>query len=177
MLAHLAGLELPWKLIDLVQTDERVAPDRHEDRNLTQLRVALPPEALAHVYPVPVSLGAATAASVYEAILTGLSGTPPVLDVVHLGMGVDGHTASLVPGDQALAATTAVAATGSYQRRERVTVTYPTLDAARHLVWLVTGADKAAMLARMLAGDDTIPAGRVNPTNAVVVCDRAAADG
>ena len=175
MLAHLAGLELPWKLIDLVQTDERVAPDRHEERNLTQLRTALPPAALAHLYPMPVSLGADTAAAAYEATLTGLAGTPAALDVVHLGLGADGHTASLVPGDEALAATSAVAPTGVYQGRARVTLTYPTLDAARWLVWLVTGADKAAMMARLLAGDTAIPAGRVNPANAVVVCDRAAA--
>lgn len=177
MLGELARLGLPWRLIDVVQTDERVAPDRHPDRNLTQVRAALPPEALVHLYPVPVALGANAAAEVYEAILTGLAGKPPVLDVVHLGLGSDGHTASLVPGDPSLAATTAVAATGVHQHRARVTLSYPTLDAARHVVWLVTGADKAAMLARLLAGDTTIPAARVNPANAVVVCDRPAADG
>jgi 6-phosphogluconolactonase len=175
MLAHLATLALPWRSVDVVQVDERVAPDRHRDRNLTQLRAALPPEALARIYPIPVALGPEVAAEVYAAMVRGLAGSPPVVDVAHLGLGADGHTASLVSDDAALGTSDAVAATGTYQGRRRVTLTLPTLDAARHVVWLVTGAGKAAVLARLLAADPAIPAGRVRQDNAVVVCDPAAA--
>ena len=96
----------------------------------------------------------AVAAARYAATLARIAGSPPVLDLVHLGLGPDGHTASLVPGDPVLDVVDAdVAVTAVYQGRRRMTLTYPMLDRARRVLWLVTGAEKAAMLARLRAGD------------------------
>ena len=120
----------------------------------------------------------AVAATRYAAILCEVAGAPPVLDLVHLGLGPDGHTASLVPGDPVLAVADAdVALTGVYQGRRRMTLTYPVLDRARRILWLVTGGEKAAMLARLRKGDPGIPAGRVRQDVALVLADRAAAGG
>ena len=105
-----------------------------------------------------------------------LAGAPAVLDLVHLGLGPDGHTASLVPGDPVLDVTGAdVALTGVYQGRRRMTLTYPVLNRSRRIVWLVTGRDKADMLARLSKGDDSIPAGRIRQDRALVLADREAA--
>lgn len=120
----------------------------------------------------------AVAAARYGATLREVAGSPPVIDLVHLGLGPDGHTASLVPGDPVLAVADAdVAVTGIYQGRLRMTLTYPVLDRARRILWLVTGAEKAGMLARLRKGDPAIPAGRVRQANALVLADRAAAGG
>ncbi|HXZ97610.1 MAG TPA: 6-phosphogluconolactonase, partial [Burkholderiales bacterium] len=108
--------------------------------------------------------------------LREIAGSPPVLDLIHLGLGPDGHTASLVPGDPVLdVADKDVAVTALYQGRRRMTLTYPALNRARRILWLITGDDKAAMLARLCNGDTTIPAGRVGQEQAVVLVDRAAA--
>ena len=180
MLRDLAEDEVPWANVHLAQVDERVAPAGHADRNLTHLheslleRVPLPPE---QVYAMPVeSTDLEAAAKQYAATLAKVAGTPPVLDLVHLGLGPDGHTASLVPGDPVLQVNDAdVAVTGVYQARHRLTLTYPVLNRARRVLWLVTGAEKVGMLARLLAGDPSIPAGRVNQERALVLADRAAA--
>jgi 6-phosphogluconolactonase len=126
---------------------------------------------------MPVELDdLADGAARYAAVLRAVAGTLPVLDLVHLGLGTDGHTASLVPGDPVLAVGDAdVALAGPYQGRRRMTLTFPVIDRARRVLWVVTGAEKAAMLARLLAGDPTIPAGRVRQDRALVVADRAAA--
>ena len=176
MLRALADQPLPWNDVHVVQVDERVAPEGHADRNLTHLRESL----LAHcplpadqVHAMPVEgadLKAASAA--YAATLHQIAGTPAVLDLVHLGLGPDGHTASLVPGDPVLDVTDAdVAVTGTYQGRRRMTLTYPILDRARRIVWLVTGREKGEMLARLHDTDRSIPAGRVRPDEAVVLAD------
>lgn len=180
MLRELATLDVPWSHVHLFQVDERVAPRGHADRNLTKLtesliaRVAIP---AANVHAMPVEepdLGAAAAR--YAAELSAVAGAPPVLDLVHLGLGPDGHTASLVPGDAALDVSDAdVAATGEYQGRRRLTLTYPMLYRARCVLWIVTGAEKSAMLARLQSADGRIPAGRVRSDRALIVADVAAA--
>jgi 6-phosphogluconolactonase len=167
MLAHLADLDMPWADTTIFQVDERVGAADDPQRNLTGLLRSLPPDCPAAVVPMPVEaddLDAACAA--YAAVL------PVVLDLIHLGLGSDGHTASLVPGDPVLDATEAdVALTGSYQGRRRMTLTYPRIARARALLWLVTGPEKRASLAQLLAHDQTIPAGRVTNPDQVVFCD------
>jgi 6-phosphogluconolactonase len=180
MLRALAGEQVPWESVHLAQVDERVAPAGDPDRNLTHLRESLlkhaplPPE---QVYAMPVeSADLEAAAKQYAAVLAKIAGSPPVLDLVHLGLGPDGHTASLVPGDAVLQVNDAdVAVTGIYQGRRRMTLTYPILNRARRILWLVTGSEKAGMLVRLREGDPSIPAGRVNQERALVLADRAAA--
>ena len=180
MLRALAGMQVPWDGVHILQVDERVAPAGDPDRNLTHLRESLlehAPLRPDQIHPMPVEqpdLQAAAAA--YAQTLHEVAGTPVVLDLVHLGLGPDGHTASLVPGDPVLKVhDAAVALAGPYQGRRRMTLTYPVLDHARRVLWVVTGADKAPMLARLRAGDKSIPAGRVRQNDAVVLVDRAAA--
>jgi len=182
MLRALAGEQLPWDAIHVVQVDERIAPADSDQRNLKHLRESLSeaplPPANLHAMPVEeADLPAAAAA--YARTLEDLAGAPPVLDLVHLGLGPDGHTASLVPGDTVLEVTgVPVALTGGlYQGCHRMTLTYPVLGAARAVLWLVTGAEKVDALGRLQRKDRTIPAGRVRQDNAFVVADRAAAAG
>jgi len=117
-----------------------------------------------------------TAAAHYAQTIADVAGSPPVLDLAHLGLGADGHTASLVPGDPVLDITEAdVGLTGIYQGRRRMTLTYPILNRARRVLWLVTGAEKAGMLGRLQDGDPSIPAGRVRRDCAVIFADLGAA--
>jgi 6-phosphogluconolactonase len=173
MLAILGGLEqMPWGVTELFQVDERVAAPGSEDRNLTHFVLGLSIDHQSALRPMPVtSRDLDAAAREYESSL------PERFDCVHLGLGPDGHTASLVPGDQVLELTDRrVAVTESeYQGHRRMTLTYPALAEARRIVWLVTGADKQDALARLLAGDRSIPAGRVDNDDMVVVADEAAA--
>ena len=174
MLSLLARRELPWDDIEIFQVDERVAPPGSRERNLTNLIVALPIERQAALRPMPVtSRDLEAAAAEYEASL------PERLDFVHLGLGVDGHTASLVPDDPVLEVRDRrVAVTAKpYEGLRRMTLTYPALNAARKVVWLVAGEEKRDALARLLAGDETIPAGRVEAEDMLVVADAAAAAG
>jgi len=166
--------DVPWEHVHVLQVDERVAPDGHADRNLTHMCESLHAE---HLHAMPVeSPDLEEGAARYAQTLVDIAGSPPVIDLVHLGLGADGHTASLVPGDPALDVTDAdVAITGEYQGRRRMTLTYPALNRARRVLWLVTGEDKAAMLVRLRSGDPGIPAGRVRQDHAVVIADRAAA--
>lgn len=179
MLRALAGEQVPWERVHVVQVDERVAPDGHADRNLTHLRESL----LEHAPLQPEQIHAmqvessdlVAAAEQYEHVLREVAGTPPRLDLVHLGLGPDGHTASLVPGDPVLAITDQdVAVTGIYQGRRRMTLTYPALNRARRVLWVVTGDDKASMLHRLRQGDESIPAGRVRRKDALVLTDQQA---
>jgi 6-phosphogluconolactonase len=181
MLRALADEDVPWSAVHVVQVDERIAPAGDPDRNLTHLREALleraplPPEQI-HAMPVEEADLEAGARS-YASILDRIAGTPPVLDLAHLGVGPDGHTASLVPGDPVLKVTDAdVALTGTYQGRRRMTLTYPMLNRARRILWLVTGSDKIDALVRLRAGDKSIPGGRIQQDQAVVLADRAAAE-
>ncbi len=180
MLGVLAKEDLPWDSMHIVQVDERVAPEGDPDRNLTHLRESLldyaplRPEQI-HAMPVE-STDLEAAAKRYALALQELAGSPPVLDLAHLGLGPDGHTASLVPGDAVLNVTDAdVALTGVYQGRHRMTLTYPILNRARRILWLVTGTDKVAALARLRQSDSAIPAGRILAANALVLADQAAA--
>ena len=179
MLRDLATEDVPWSGIHVVQVDERIAPAGDPDRNLTRLRESLlahAPLAPEQIHAMPVEAAdLEEAARSYARTLEGICGAPPVLDLAHLGLGPDGHTASLVPGDPVLAVEDRdVALTGVYMGRRRMTLTYPVLDRARRVLWLVTGSEKAAMLPRLLSGDASIPAGRVAPRNALVLADRAA---
>jgi 6-phosphogluconolactonase len=179
MLRALADEDVPWKSVRVVQVDERVAPAGDPDRNLTHVResllehVPIPPQ---HVYPMPVETSdLQSAAADYARTLQELVGLPTILDLVHLGLGPDGHTASLVLGDPVLdIADTDVALTGVYQGRQRMTLTYPIINRARRILWLVTGGEKVAMFKRLCAGDRSIPAGRVRQDCALAVVDRAA---
>src|SRR5882724_5478313 len=180
MLRALAGEVVPWEGVHVVQVDERVAPAGDPDRNLTHLRESLlehaplRPEQI-HAMPVE-SPDLDAAAKRYAETLQKIAGSPPVLDLVHLGLGPDGHTASLVPGDPVLDVTDAdVALTGVYQQKRRMTLTYPILNRARRILWLVTGKDKVTALARLREGDPTIPAGRIQGGNALILADQAAA--
>jgi 6-phosphogluconolactonase len=180
MLRILADEDVPWSGVHIVQVDERVAPAGHPHRNLTHLqesllaRVPLRPEQI-HAMPVE-DRDLAAAAARYARTLREVAGSPPVLDLVHLGLGPDGHTASLVPGDAVLdVADVAVAPTGVYQGTRRMTLTYPVLNRARRVLWVVTGSDKAEPLDRLRRGDGSIPAGRVRQDRALILADRIAA--
>ncbi len=180
MLRALSCEDVPWNGVYIAQVDERVAPEGHADRNLTLLRENLlqhAPVRPEQVLAMPVDAPDLPAAAVrYARALRDMAGAPPLFDLVHLGLGADGHTASLVPGDLVLEAMDRdVALTGPYQGRRRMTLTYPLINRARRILWLVTGADKARMLARLRAGDRLIPAGRVRQDRALLLADRAAA--
>ena len=169
MFAHLAG-RMPWEKVTIYQVDERVAPDGAPDRNLTQLQRSLPAGGAADVRAMPVESG-----DLEEAATTYASALPEAFDLVHLGLGADGHTASLIPGDPVLDVVDRdVAITGAYQGRQRMTLTYPALNRARQVLWLVTGDDKADALRRLRDGDRSIPAGRVEARSALILADEAA---
>jgi 6-phosphogluconolactonase len=178
MLRALTAEEVPWQSVYVAQVDERVAPAGDPDRNLTHLSESLhAPLRLEQILAMPVeSPDLEAAVTRYAATLREIAGSPPVLDLVHLGLGPDGHTASLVPGDPVLDVKSAdVALTGTYQGRRRMTLTYPIINRSRQILWLVTGSEKVEMLGRLRKGDPSIPAGRVRQDQAVVFADKAAA--
>jgi 6-phosphogluconolactonase len=181
MLRALSDEQLPWEHVHVVQVDERVAPAGDPDRNFAHLRESLldrAPLLPDHVHAMPVEAADLDgAAEQYAATLRDLAGSPPVLDLVHLGLGPDGHTASLVPGDPVLDVTSAdVATTAAYQGRRRMTLTFPIINRSRFVLWLVTGHDKAATLVRLRDGDQSLPASHVRRDRALVLVDRAAAE-
>jgi 6-phosphogluconolactonase len=163
---------MPWSKTELFQVDERIASPGSEDRNLTHMVLGLSMDHQATLRPMPVTQRDLEAAAAdYENTL------PDPLDCVHLGLGPDGHTASLIPDDPVLDVTDRrVALTETvYQGHRRMTLTYSALDNARQIVWLITGPDKVDALARLLHGDRLIPAGRVGNAAMTVVADEAAA--
>jgi 6-phosphogluconolactonase len=171
--------DVPWDRVHLFQVDERVAPPGDPERNYSHLkealidRIAIPS---ANVHPMSVEAEIFDEeARRYEAILRRIAGTPPVLDLVQLGLGEDGHTASLFPGDPVLQVVESdVAVSGLHKGRRRMTLTFPAIDRARCVLWLVTGSGKSAALERLRAGDRSIPAGRVRSDRAVLLADKAA---
>lgn len=173
MLATLSEMEaMPWAKTELFQADERIAAPGSEERNLTHMVLGLSLDHQSSLRPMPVTQrDLEAAAREYESSL------PQRLDLVHLGLGPDAHTASLVPGDPVLEITDRrVAVTDAvYQGHRRMTLTYPALAEARRIIWLVTGQAKREALAKLLAGDRSIPAGRVENDEMVVVADQAAA--
>jgi 6-phosphogluconolactonase len=170
MFAALYG-RMPWEQVTIFQVDERVAPDGDDDRNLTHLLRSLPSGGAADVRAMPV-----TAHDLEEAAASYAGALPDRFDLVHLGLGPDGHTASLIPGDAVLDVSDRdVAVTGEYQGRRRMTLTYPAINRARQILWLVTGADKVDALGRLREGDVSIPGGRIATDDALVVADVAAA--
>lgn len=174
MIALLGDMaEMPWDETRIFQVDERVAPPGDEERNLTRLVQMLAIEHQSALRPMPVTARDLDAAArEYEAQL------PERFDLVHLGIGPDGHTASLVPGDPVLdVKDRRVAVTaGEYEGLRRMTLTFPELAAARRILWLVIGEKARDPLAKLLAGDPSIPAGRVENEAMTVVADQPAAD-
>jgi 6-phosphogluconolactonase len=171
MYRRLAELDIDWERVDLFQVDERIAPDGDPDRNLTHLIESLPEAARARVRPMPV-----TDDDLQRAAAGYAQQLPERLDLVHLGLGPDGHTASLVPGDPVLEVDDRrVAITGEYWGYHRMTLTYPELERARRVLWLITGGSKRDPLGWLMAGDRSIPAGRVEAEESIVIADEAAA--
>ena len=180
MLRELSTLDVDWTNVFLFQVDERVAPPGDDSRNLTHIRASLVdrvPLPAANVFPMPVERNdVAAAAAQYAQTLATAIGTPPVLDLVHLGLGPDGHTASLVPGDPVLQEDFAdVGLTQPYQGHRRMTLTYPMINRARCVMFVVTGADKLSAMAALRRGDPKIPASGVTGERVVIMADAAAA--
>lgn len=171
MFTSLVGQPLPWPAVTVHQVDERVAPAGSEERNLTQLAAVLAPVAV-ELVPMPVEDDDLEAAA--ERYGAGL---PERFDLIHLGLGPDGHTASLVPGDPILEVRDRpVAVTAHpYQGARRMSLTYPALARTAELMWLVTGEDKHEALAKLMRGDPSVPASGVVAPRSVLLCDRAAA--
>ena len=164
MFNHLAALPLPWEQVHVWQVDERVVPDGDNDRNASQLNGLFAAGATIHLLPV-------TAADLAQAAETFAKLLPDRFDVVHLGLGDDGHTASWPPGDPVVERAAPVAVVGPYNGRLRFTLTPPVVNAARERMFLVAGATKTAMLHRLLDRDPAIPAVRVTRLNTTVLTD------
>jgi 6-phosphogluconolactonase len=179
MLEKLRTLRVPWPLVHVAQVDERVAPRGDASRNLTRLERILVTEGplpAANLHAMPVEdPDPAVACAAYQRRLEELAGRPLVLDLVQLGLGTDGHTASLVPGDAVLGVEERdVAMSGEYHGQRRMTLTMPALARARARLWLVTGASKAMRLRELLDGHGDAPALRVRRSRTDVVADAAA---
>jgi len=185
MLKDLASEEVPWSQVHVFQIDERIAPEGDPDRNLTHLHESLlgnAPIPKENIHAMPVNAeDPVDGAAEYEKTLQEICGNPPTLDMAHLGLGPDGHTASLTPNDPVLEVTDRdVALTDPvhlYQNRRRMTLTYPMINRSRHIMWLATGAAKIPMIVKLRAADPSIPGGRISQQNALLLTDTAAAAG
>ena len=185
MLKDLASEDVPWAHVHVFQIDERIAPEGDPDRNLTHLHESLlgnAPIPKENIHAMPVNAAdPAEGAKEYERVLQEICGNPPTLDMAHLGLGPDGHTASLVPNDPVLGVTDRdVALTDPvhlYQDRRRMTLTYPMINRSRKILWLATGTAKIPMIVKLKAADHSIPGGRIDQANALLLTDTAAASG
>jgi 6-phosphogluconolactonase len=180
MLQALVDENVPWEDVHVFQVDERVRPAGNPDRNLTHLQKSLlehAPLRAEQIHAMPVEFpDLVSAAKLYAMTIRDIVGSPPILDLIHLGLGPDGHTASLVPGDPVLNISGEdVAPTGIYQGARRMTLTYPMLNRARRILWIVTGKEKVEMLRRLHDGDTSIPAGYIDRDRALLLADREAA--
>lgn len=180
MIKELAKEELPWEKVFLFQVDERVAPDGHQDRNLTQLFNSIQGTRMMtrlNIFPMPVIAENLENACLEYADHIKTITESGKLDLIHLGIGADGHTASLIPGDEVLEVLDKnVALTNSpYQGRIRMTMTFPLINQAEKILWVITGEEKAEMLERLLHQDPTIPAGKINQTHAIILTEENAA--
>ena len=179
VLRQLADTALPWENLELFQVDERIAPAGDAQRNLTQIKKNLldhSPLTQKQIHAMPVEASNLESATQdYGRRLYEFCGNPPKLDLIHLGLGEDGHTASLLPGDPARKSHELIAVTHKYQGLRRMTMTYPVINAALRRLWIVTGANKQSMLERLYHGDDSIPAGLVERSNAIILADQNAA--
>ncbi|WP_026969036.1 6-phosphogluconolactonase [Algoriphagus terrigena] len=180
MIKELATQDLPWEKVFLFQVDERVAPDGHPDRNLTQLFKSIEGTSLMtrlNIFPMHViAEDLEEACAEYSDNIKRITETGK-FDLIHLGIGTDGHTASLVPGDNVLEVQDKdVALTNDpYQGRQRMTLTYPLINQAEKILWVITGEEKAEMLSRLLNQDPSIPAGKVAQGHAIILTEEAAA--
>ncbi len=181
MLRRLADSDLSWDKVVLFQTDERIAPAGDPRRNLIQIEQQLLGHSALkrkHIHAMPVEhTDLKLAAKQYAQELNELCGNPPVLDLIHLGLGDDGHTASLLPTDPALRSCESITISKKYQGLHRMTMTYPVINAARLRLWIVTGKNKRVILERLYSGDKRIPAGLVERNNAIILADEDAAEG
>jgi 6-phosphogluconolactonase len=179
VLRQLADKSLPWEGIELFQVDERIAPAGDLQRNLTRIKENLlehSPLIEKQIHAMPVEqTDLESAAETYAQQLHKLCGNPVKLDLIHLGLGEDGHTASLLPGDPARNSQRPITVTNEYQGLRRMTMTYPVINAAQHRLWIVTGSNKQPMLERLYHGDESIPAGLVERNNAIILADQSAA--
>lgn len=169
MFEKLAAMEVSWSDVVIYQVDERIAPVGDATRNLTNLERSLGP-CRPTIIAMPVNDDDLDSAATSYALLL-----PPHFDLVHLGLGPDGHTASLIPGDPVLEIRDRlVAVTGIYQGEQRMTLTYDALARAEQLLWLVSGSAKRTALAALLNGDTSIPAGSVEAPSSLVMADESA---
>ena len=180
MLRALTDEDVPWEGMHILQVDERLAPEGHPDRNMTHLLESLTgviPLLVGRIHAMPVEEeDPEAAAASYAQTIREIAGSPAIIDLIHLGLGPDGHTASLIPGDTVLDMTSRdVALTGIYQGRQRLTLTFPIINRAGRILWMITGSEKSEMLKRLLDSDLSIPAGRVSQENAIVLADEDAA--
>jgi 6-phosphogluconolactonase len=180
MLRALADEDVPWNRVHILQVDERIAPEGHPDRNMTHLRESLlgnSPILPERIHAMRVELkDLEAAAAAYARTIREIAGSLAIIDLVHLGLGPDGHTASLIPGDPVLDVTGKdVAPTGIYHGRQRLTLTYPLINRARKILWLITGSEKGEMLHRLLVSDLSIPAGRISQEHSMILADKDAA--
>jgi 6-phosphogluconolactonase len=175
----LARERVPWQRVHLFQVDERAAPADSPERNFRAIRELLierVPIPDANVHPMPVEQeGLEGAARDYASTLAQVLGPELVLDLVHLGLGEDGHTASLFPGDPASESGAPVIVSREHQGFRRLSLNYPLLSGARQRLWFVTGAAKSEVLLRAMDGDVGIPAGRIRREDTLFFADQAAA--